>query len=70
MIVSEVYRVARKLLAVPALLRRRDAAMDAEPLVLWHENTVPRGQLKGPVRYQPADRRWCAALSSLIARRR
>ncbi len=36
MIVSLVYRVARKLLAVPAVLLRRDAAKDAELLVLRH----------------------------------
>lgn len=39
-------------------------------LVLRHENTVLRRQLKGPVRYKPADRFWLAALSSLIPRRR
>jgi putative transposase len=49
MIVSLVYRVARKLLAVPAVLRR---------------------QLTRPVRYEPADRVWFAALSSLIPRLR
>ncbi|MET8630565.1 integrase core domain-containing protein [Kitasatospora sp. NPDC004669] len=70
MIVSLVYKVARKLLAIPAVLLRRDAAKDAELLVLRHENAVLRRQLTGPVRYEPADRLWFAALSSLIPRRR
>jgi putative transposase len=70
MIVSLVYRVARKLLAVPAVLLRRDAAKDAELLVLRHENAVLRRQLTRPVRYEPADRVWFAALSSLIPRLR
>ncbi|MET8208809.1 hypothetical protein ABZT51_22670 [Streptomyces sp. NPDC005373] len=56
MIVSLVYQVARKLLAVPALLLRWDAAKDAEMLVLRHENAVLRRHLSGPVRYKPADR--------------
>ncbi|MGW1025600.1 helix-turn-helix domain-containing protein [Streptomyces sp. NPDC002577] len=72
MVVSLVYQyqVAWKLLAVPAVLVRRDAARDAGLLVLRHENAVLRRQLTGPVRYEPADRLWFAALSSLIARRR
>lgn len=70
MIVSLVYKVARKLLAIPAVLLRRDAAKDAELLVLRHENAMLRGQLTGPVRYEPADRLWFAALSPLIPRRR
>src|SRR2546427_7667574 len=66
MIVSLVYQVARKLLAVPAVLLRRDVAKEAELLVLRHENAVLRRQLGGPMRYGPADRLWLAALSSLI----
>jgi hypothetical protein len=38
--------------------------------VLRHENAVLRRQLKSPVRYEPADRFWFAALSSLIPRHR
>ncbi|MFF7888898.1 integrase, partial [Streptomyces sp. NPDC007916] len=68
MIVSLVYRVTIKLLSVPVLLLRRQVAKDAE-LVLRHENAVLRRQLAGPVRYEPADRLWFAALSSLIPRR-
>ena len=65
-----VYRVARKLLAFPAVLMRRDTAKEAELLVLRHENAVLRRQLTGPRRYKLADRLWLAALSSLIPRRR
>ncbi|WP_442818695.1 hypothetical protein [Streptomyces sp. NBC_01320] len=68
-IVSLVYRVTGKLLSVPVLLRRQ-VARHAERLVLRHENAVLRRQLAGPVRYEPADRLWFAALSALIPRRR
>ncbi|MFE7710637.1 integrase core domain-containing protein [Streptomyces sp. NPDC057486] len=70
MFVSLVYQVARKLLSVPAVLVRRRAAKDAELLALQHENVVLRRQLTGPVRYEPTDRLWFAALSGLIPRRR
>ncbi len=52
------------------LLLRGDASKGAEVLVLRHENAVLRRQLKTPVRHEPADRLWFAALSSLIPRRR
>ncbi|SEK55570.1 Transposase [Streptacidiphilus jiangxiensis] len=68
MIISILYRATRALLSVPAALLRRDTAKDAELLVLRHENAVLRRQLDGPVRYEPADRFWLAALSSLIPR--
>ncbi|MBV6702610.1 integrase core domain-containing protein [Kitasatospora aureofaciens] len=70
MIVSLLYKVARKLLSVPGVLLRRDTAKDAELLVLRHENAVLCRQLAGPVRYESADRLWLAALSSLIPRHR
>lgn len=70
MLVSLMYRVTRKLLSVPAVLLRRRAARDAELLVLQHENAVLRRHIKAPVRYEPADRLWFAALSALIPRRR
>jgi peptidoglycan/xylan/chitin deacetylase (PgdA/CDA1 family) len=49
---------------------RRDSSKDAELLVLRHENAVLRRQISGPVRYEPTDRFWFTALSSLIPRRR
>ncbi|MGO4747187.1 integrase [Streptomyces sp. 2MCAF27] len=51
------------------MLLRRGTAKEAELLVLRHENAVLRRQLAGPVRYEPADRFWFAALSGLIPRR-
>ncbi|ONI91565.1 integrase [Saccharothrix sp. ALI-22-I] len=70
MIVSLLYKVTRRLLSVPSVLLRNEAAKDAELLVLRHENAVLRRQLAGPVRYEPADRFWFAALSGLVDRRR
>ncbi|MGW9033143.1 integrase [Streptomyces sp. NPDC055722] len=70
MITSLLYRATCALLSAPAVLLRRKTAEDAEPLVLRHENAVLRRQLTNPVRYQPADRFWLAAPSSLIPRRR
>ncbi|MFE4250699.1 integrase [Streptomyces sp. NPDC056910] len=66
MIVSMLNRVTRALPSVPGVLLRRSTARDAELLVLRHENAVLRRQLGGPVRYEPADKVWLAALSSLI----
>jgi putative transposase len=68
--VSLLYRLTRRLLSVPAVLLRRDTAKDAELLVLQHENAVLRRQITGQIRYEPADRLWFAALSSLLPRRR
>ncbi|MEU6970829.1 integrase core domain-containing protein [Kitasatospora aureofaciens] len=70
MIVSLLYKVARKLVSVPGAMLQRDTAKDAELLVLRHENAVLRRQIVGPVRYEPADRLWLAALSGLIPRHR
>lgn len=70
MIVPLLYKATRKLLSVPAVVLRRDSAKDAELLVLRHENAVLRRQIAGPVRYEPADRFWLTALSSLIPRSR
>ncbi|RPE39129.1 integrase-like protein [Streptomyces sp. Ag109_O5-1] len=68
MIISILYRITRALVSVPGALLRRDTAKDAELLVLRHENAVLRRQLARPVRYEPGDRFWLAALSSLIPR--
>ncbi|MCG8927431.1 hypothetical protein [Lentzea sp. CC55] len=70
MIVSLLCRATRALLSTPAVLLRRDIAVKAELLVLRHENAVLRRQLNGPIRYEPADRFWRAALSSLLPRHR
>ena len=67
---SLLYKVTRRLLSVPAVLLRRDSTKDAELLVLRHENAVLRRQVAGPLRYEPADRFWFAALSRLMPRRR
>ncbi|WP_447007249.1 integrase core domain-containing protein [Saccharothrix isguenensis] len=69
MIVSLLYKLTRKLLTIPSAVLRSEAAKDAELLVLRHENAVLRRQLAGPVRYEPADRFWFAALSGLVDRR-
>ena len=58
------------MLSVPAVLLRSETAKDAELLVLRHENAILRQQLTGPVRFEPADRFWFAALSGLVDRQR
>ena len=68
MIISLLYRATRALLSVPAFLLRRDTAKDAELLVLRHENAVLRRQFKVRIRYEPVDRFWLAASSSLLPR--
>jgi len=68
-IISVVCLLVRCLLGCRTVLTRRQAFKDAELLVLRHENAVLRRQV-GRVRYQPADRRWLAALSRLVPRRR
>ncbi|OMI36987.1 integrase core domain-containing protein [Streptomyces sparsogenes] len=70
MIVSLLCKVTRKLFTVPSVFLRRGTVKEAELLVLrGDENAVLRRQLAGPVRYEPADRFWFAALSGLIPRR-
>jgi hypothetical protein len=69
MFLSLAYRVARRVLGSVAVLLRREVSKDTELLVLRHENAVLRRQILR-VRYEPADRFWFAALSSLIPRRR
>ncbi|MEV0494411.1 hypothetical protein [Streptomyces atratus] len=60
---------SRSTYVTPGVLLRRDTSKDAELLVLRHERAVLRCQIAGPVPYEPADRFWLAALSSLIPRR-
>jgi hypothetical protein len=67
-VVSLLYKLSRTLLSVPAVVLRGDSAKDAELLVLRHENAVLRRQISGQVRYEPTDRFWFAALSTLISR--
>jgi hypothetical protein len=69
-IVSVLYRLTRRLLSVPAVLLRRNTSNDAELLVLRHENAVLRRQITGQIRYEPADRFWFTALSSLLPQHR
>jgi transposase len=69
-IASLLYEVPRKLLSVPPVLLRSEAAKGAELLFLRHENAVLRRQLTGPVRDEPADRFWFAALAGVVDRRR
>ncbi|WP_123746886.1 integrase [Saccharothrix texasensis] len=45
MIVSLLYKVTRRLLSIPSVLLRSEAAKDAELIVLRHENAVLRRQL-------------------------
>ena len=70
MLLKIVYLLVRRVLGVAVLIFSKDLAKDAELLVLRHENTVLRRQLRTPVRYEPADRLWLTTLSSLIPRRR
>lgn len=67
MVVSLLQAVHR-VLSVPAAVLRRESAKDAELFALRHENAVLRRQISGPVRYEPADRFWFAAWSSLTPR--
>jgi putative transposase len=69
LLLSIWYQLVRGLLGLIVVLMQRDTSKDAELLVLRHENAVLRRQLAGPVRYEPADRFWFAALSGLIPRR-
>ena len=69
-IVSLLYRASHALLSIPAVLLRRDTAKDAERLVLRHENTVLRRQLKTRVRSGGGGGRFNAAAAADAVRRR
>ena len=63
-----VYLLTCRVLGVAVLVFRGDRAKAAELLVLRHENAVPCRHVSR-VRYDPADRVWCAALARLLPRR-
>lgn len=63
------YRLGCRAVGLLATAARSDSALMAEVLTLRHENAVLRRQINR-VRYEPADRAWFAALSSLIPRAR
>jgi putative transposase len=63
------YLLMRWLFSLAVLVVRGDRAKNAELLVLRHENAVLRRNA-GPVRYEPADRAWFAALTRFIPRKR
>jgi hypothetical protein len=69
LLVSILYRLARGLLSLTAVLMRRELGKDVELLVLRHENAVLHRQV-ARVRSKPVDRVWLAALSRLVPRRR
>ncbi|MGI8448189.1 MAG: hypothetical protein ACR2MP_13610 [Streptosporangiaceae bacterium] len=64
-----VYLLTCRVLGRTVLVFRGDGTEDAELPVLRHQNAVLRRHA-GPVRYEPADRVWLAALARLIPRRR
>ena len=64
-----VYLLMRWLFSLAVVVVRCNWAKNAELLVLRQENTVLRRNV-GPVRYEPADRAWFAALTRFIPRRR
>ncbi len=69
MLLKIVYLLVRRILGLAVLLFREDMAKDAELPVLRHENAILRRHAS-PVRYEPADRVWFAALAWLLPRRR
>jgi hypothetical protein len=68
-LIAVAYRLGRQVIGVLGAVARGDSALAAEVLALRHENVMLRRQVVR-VRYEPADRAWFAALSSLIPRTR
>jgi transposase InsO family protein len=66
--VSVVYLVFCRLLELVLLLGRRERAKELEILVLRHELSILRRQIKQP-RFEPADRLLLAALGRVLPRR-
>ena len=69
MLVSMLYLVVCRLLALLVLLGRSDRSKDIEILVLRHELSILRRQVRRP-RFEPRDRLMLAALSRIASRRR
>jgi putative transposase len=68
LLVSVVYLVFCRLLALLVLLGRRERSKELEILVLRHELSILRRQVRQP-RFEPHDRLLLAALSRVLPRR-
>src|SRR5437879_11438455 len=66
MVFSFLYVVLRRLLQLLALSQRSEANKDIEIVVLRHQLTVLRQQVKRPV-FRPADRAFLAAASRALS---
>src|SRR2546430_15508602 len=69
MVFSFLYVVLRRLLELLALRRRGEAQKDLEIVVLRHQLSVLRRQVKRPV-FRPADRAFMAGASRVLSRER
>src|SRR2546427_7268400 len=69
MVFSFLYVMLRRLLQLLALSQRSEADKDIEIVVLRHQLTVLRRQVKRPV-FRPADRAFLAAASRLLTGKR
>jgi hypothetical protein len=68
LLVSSLYLVVCRLLALLVLFARGDRSKELEILVLRHELAIPRRQVGRP-RFEPSDRLMLAALSRVAPRR-
>jgi putative transposase len=68
LLVSPLYAVVCRLLELIVLFARRDRANELEILVLRHELSILRRQVRQP-RFEPHDRLLLAALSRVLPRR-